>query len=329
MTKNEPPIRAGAALPACPGCRAAAVSLVDTVATSELARLYRGIGVDVDSYLQDIPSIARLRCASCDLVFFAPACAGTGRFYEQLQRFDWYYQDEKPEYEHARRFVRDGASVLEVGCGKGAFRTFLPASVDYAGLEFNDEAVRKAVAAGLQVRKESIERHAAAQPGRYDVVCSFQVLEHVPDPATHASACVQALAEDGLLVIAVPAEDSFLSVAANAPLNLPPHHVLRWTDRALRSLALREGLRVVELWHEPVASFHRDWQLQTLAQYYFVLRGLTSLRLVDTRLRHRLFARLLRLPGLRDFLAARVGNADPRLLNGHTVMLVACKERIA
>ena len=60
MTNNEPPLRAGAAPPACPGCRAAAVSLVDTVATSELAQLYRGIGVEVGAYFQGIGRIARL-----------------------------------------------------------------------------------------------------------------------------------------------------------------------------------------------------------------------------------------------------------------------------
>lgn len=309
--------------PHCPGCGAPDVRLVDSIATAELARLYRSRGIEVGAYVETTPEISRLKCAACDLVFFSPSCAGDDSFYEQLQRHDWYYQDEKPEYDYARQFVGEHQRVLEVGCGKGAFHAFLPASTRYVGLEFNDEAVRKATEAGLDVRKQSVERHAAEHPQAYDVVCSFQVLEHVPSPDTFVHACVESLAPGGMLILAVPAEDSFLALAANAPLNMPPHHVLRWTDRALVSLAKREGLEVAALWHEPVASFHRDWQSHTLAYHYFVRHGMASTRLIDSSLRYRIIGKLLQNTQLRDFLARRVAREQPALGHGHTVVLAA------
>jgi SAM-dependent methyltransferase len=265
------------------------------------------------------------KCVACDLGFFVPHCAGDDVFYEQLQNFDWYYQSEKPEYGYAQGFISGADAVLEVGCGKGAFRSWLPASIDYTGLEFNDEAIRKARAAGLNVFKQPIEEHAAGAPGKYDVVCSFQVLEHIPEPRGFVRACVRALKPGGKLIVAVPAEDSFLGVASDAHLNMPPHHVLRWTDRALLNLALREGLSVVDLWHEPVASFHEDWHKDTLAHHYFVQLGLTKHKLVGRTFMGKVLARLFRTRRVRDFFAAKATKHFAPAKNGHTVVLVASK----
>lgn len=309
----------------CPACGESNSSEVDTLTTADLADLYRRRGIDVSAYFGANPVIRRFRCDSCDLGYFSPPCPGDERFYEQLQTQPWYYQDEKPEYAFATGFVRNGDKVLEVGCGKGAFRAFLPADIDYHGLEFNEEAVQKATAAGLSVRREYVEEHALSHRGYYQVVCSFQVLEHVPAPDTFVRACVESLAPGGLLIIAVPAEDSFLAVAPNAPLNMPPHHVLRWSDQALRNLAARERLLLETIWHEPIASFHQEWQTQALAHHYFVMRGWHRNKLIDNSLPHRLIGRLLRRERLRHTLARRVAQRNPVLGHGHTVVLVASK----
>jgi SAM-dependent methyltransferase len=307
----------------CPACTADSASGIEQLASSDLVDCYRGRGIDVAAYFAATPEIRLYRCGVCDLRFFAPHCAGDAAFYEQLQKFDWYYQDEKPEYGFANKFIASGSSVLEVGCGKGAFRSWLPAAVEYTGLEYNDEAVRRAQAAGLNVVKQSVESHVASGTQKYDVVCSFQVLEHVTDPKEFVHACVQALAPGGKLILAVPSEDSFIALAPNAPLNMPPHHVLRWTDLALNNLAQREGLSIVDLWHEPVASFHQDWHVQTLAFHYFVMCGLSRTRLIDRSLKYRMIGRLLHHRPLRDYLAASVARRLPASRYGHTVVMVA------
>lgn len=306
----------------CPACGATSARVAETVPAQQLAMSYRSKGIDASPYLDGHASVSLLQCEACKLGFFIPACAGDAGFYEQLQTQDWYYQDEKPEYGFARDFIGPDSAVLEVGCGKGAFRAFLPESVRYTGLEFNDAAVRKAQAAGLDVIRQPVEEHVAAGR-RYDVVCSFQVLEHVTEPGKFFHACVEALQPGGKVIIAVPAQDSFLAVAANSPLNMPPHHLTRWSDAALRNLARAEGLEQVRIWHEPVADFHKDWHDSTLAMHALSRTGLIKYRLIDDSLRYRLFHRLVGVRAIRDYLARRARRGAPWLDAGHTVVMVA------
>jgi SAM-dependent methyltransferase len=307
---------------ACPACDAQALEVVETVGFDRLIDSYRKRGIDIVPYFGTDGAIVLYRCASCDLGFFSPASAGDEGFYEQLQVHDWYYQEDKPEYLYAKDLVPEHASVLEVGCGKGAFHAYLPGSVDYTGLEFNDEAIRKARAQGLNVIKQPVEAHVDGGQ-RYDVVCSFQVLEHVERPGSFFHACVEALKPGGKVIIAVPAEDSFLAVAANSPLNMPPHHLTRWTDRALRNLARRESLTEVALWHEPVADYHQDWHTTTLALYTLADMGLFKRRLIDDSLAYRLAGRLSHSRMMRDYLARQAVRKRPELQAGHTVVMVA------
>ena len=137
----------------CPACYADDTEAIDSVNRAELTRSYRQKGIDVSAYLHGT-SIALCHCNYCELGFFDPVCVGDGPFYEQLQTQDWYCQDDKQEYARAAKLIRQDCSVLEVGCGKGAFRRWLPESIRYTGLEFNDEAVQKARAVGLDVRKQ-------------------------------------------------------------------------------------------------------------------------------------------------------------------------------
>ena len=143
----------------CPACYADDTEPIDSVDREYLIRSYRQKGIDVGAYLHG-SHITLRHYNHCELGFFDPACAGDGLFYEQLQTQDWYYQDNKPEYAHAAELIHQDSAALEVGCGKGALRRWLPPSIRYTGLEFNNEAVHKARAAGLDVRKQPIEEHA-------------------------------------------------------------------------------------------------------------------------------------------------------------------------
>lgn len=117
--------------------------------------------------------------------------------------------------------------MLEVGCGRGAFASLLKAqqpSVRYQGLAFNQAAVQAACEAGHDVVCRTLSDEAAQRPGQHDLVCRFQVLEHVLDLLAFLRDSVAARRRGGLVLVTVPAEDSFIGQQGDAWLNRPPHH---------------------------------------------------------------------------------------------------------
>jgi 2-polyprenyl-3-methyl-5-hydroxy-6-metoxy-1,4-benzoquinol methylase len=264
-------------------------------------------------------------CNNCGLRWYSPLVAGDELFYEDLQKIDWYYQDYKPEYDFAKLHVADGNSILEVGCGKGAFRKFLQKEIHYRGLEFNEAAVEKARAEGLNVMAVPLSREAASRAGSYDVVCHFQVLEHVTEPRDFLYDCVKALRPGGKLIVAVPSDDSFLSIAENCWLNMPPHHLTRWTDQALKSALEIAGLQIQEIWHEPVASLHRDWYRKVMINAAVKRFVGSAVSLEGDKLGSKVSKCLSNFPLLRDTLLRLAEPSFTFSGRGHTVCAVASK----
>lgn len=250
-------------------------------------------------------------CSSCGLGFFNPMETGREGLYERLQSFDWYYMADKYEYAIAQKYLPAEGRVLEVGGGKAAFAKFVGAD-RYTGLEFNDKAIERADEAGIRLIKHSIEAHSSSG-NTYDAVVSFQVLEHVADPAGFISGCVKCLKPGGRLIIAVPAHDSFVGTALNNILDMPPHHVTHWTGATLQYLAAPYGLEVVAIEYEPVAEHHRDWACKTIWESRLRRRLAMQRKLLDYSLAARLVSKLSSILG--KLFPIPLGN-----VKGHTVV---------
>lgn len=312
----------------CLLCGSTKQSVVDVIPTDIVAENYaRSYEVDVATYFQPGGTLSLIECGDCGLRYYDPLSPGDAAFYEALQRLPWYYQDIKPEYYFAKSHVESQHNVLEVGCGKGVFRTFLPDTIGYQGLEFNQIAIEKATRQGLNVTSEPIQIHADLHAGEYDVVCHFQVLEHVTDPLGFLQACAKAVKPGGKLIVAVPAEDSFLSLHRLNWLNMPPHHVSRWKDRTLKHALENElGLSVQSIWHEPVAEYHTDWHRSILINHAIErLLGKGHSEAGGNSLLLRLARRLSKPKFIQDRLLESTKNNCPHATNGHTVCVVAAK----
>jgi 2-polyprenyl-3-methyl-5-hydroxy-6-metoxy-1,4-benzoquinol methylase len=239
-----------------------------------------------------------------------------------LQKFDWYYLADKYEYTFARDFIKSSDSVLEIGCGKGVFAQKISAKT-YLGLEFNQKAIDNAVGDGLLVLKESIQTHAAANPRKYDVVCAFQVLEHVAEINSFISSSLACLKVGGLLIYSVPSADTFLTLVTNYILNMPPHHISWWSDQCLTNVADIFNLNVLAIRHEKLATLHRRWYASTIVLASF--RNWLNLKytVLDRSLRYEILNAAALLIGS---LLSR-GLVDSRLLpDGASVTVVYQKQ---
>jgi SAM-dependent methyltransferase len=246
----------GAAKPECPLCGSEDTNYETKVGTDAIVQSYgKGQRELVKHDLQEAPWIEVYRCQRCFLVFFNPKLPGSPEYYASLQAFDWYYMEDKSEYGMAMKWMAADARVLEVGCGVGWFGKKLT-SAQYTGLEYSDTAAEAGRASGLDVRTESVEDHALTHRDAYQVVCSFQVLEHVSAPGPFIAACVECLEPGGRLIFAVPSEDSFLKFAQNSTLSLPPHHLTHWPDKTLEAVAGIFPVSLVAIEHEVLADSH-------------------------------------------------------------------------
>lgn len=277
----------------CPLCHSGDIAECESIQARDLVRLYqRGMHVDISELMSPVDKIDYYNCRACDLHFFLPPIAGDGPFYETLQNFSWYYEETKQEFSFAATHIQSSTGVLEVGSGKGAFRTHI---VDnpYIGLEFNDRAVSLGKSRGLDIRKQSIESHAVDMPEFYDVVCNFQVLEHVSDPRCFLESCIACLKPGGKLIVSVPSLSSFSRYLTNHILDLPPHHLTRWTDKALGYIADLFGLLTIEIWHEPLQPLHYSMYAKTVVEEAL---GYGRGKLVDTSLRRRAISKIAAIP---------------------------------
>jgi SAM-dependent methyltransferase len=295
--------------PLCLICHSAR-QRIHTIPVAELVSQYRRQQkLEVAAEFGGVRELHIARCPCCDFISFVPGVVGTERFYDGLQGHAWYYLADKAEFATARRFLRPGDRILDVGCGNGAFAQGHPAE-NYLGLEYTAGAIAMAESRGLTVRRQGVEAYAASRPEPHDMVCAFQVLEHVADQRAFIAACAEVCRPGGRVIFSTPNADSFANAASNLVLNFPPHHTAWFSRRFWLNLPQYFPLRLVEIIEEPLEPVHLSFYANTLVRASLVKwLGLRPPAPIDDSLRTRILGRLTL--GLGAILAR--GLADERL----------------
>ncbi|WP_133366155.1 bifunctional 2-polyprenyl-6-hydroxyphenol methylase/3-demethylubiquinol 3-O-methyltransferase UbiG [Qipengyuania sediminis] len=130
-----------------------------------------------------------------------------------------------------------GKSALDVGCGAGLLTeplARLGASVTGVDAAEDSIAVARdhAAAMGLSISYHAGELAAVPQ-GRFDLVTSMEVLEHVADKPAFLAALAARLETNGLLVLSTPnrtAASRALLVGAAEALGMVPRGTHDWHD---------------------------------------------------------------------------------------------------
>jgi len=255
----------------CPLCASLQIQVVDQFLFKDLRHLYfESCEVDIAECLHlpyEESFVHLYRCGNCGLESYPTELWGTQRLYDALGRFDYYYVKDKWEFDLALEDAKEAESILEVGCGPGLFidrvRSLYPTK-QVKGLEVSQSSVQACRERGLDVESDTLEEFTHENEGRFDLVCAFQVLEHMPHPAGFLESAFRCLRAGGLFIVTVPNASGFTQHAINDFGNMPPHHISRWTADVMRSVAVMQSATLERIQEAPVAEYHKEWYRDTL-----------------------------------------------------------------
>ena len=115
-----------------------------------------------------------------------------------------------------------GKEILEAGCGEGYGAAMMAQhAARVVGIDYNAVALGMArerhSGPNLEFREVDLLELAERDPGRFDAVTNFQVLEHLEDPSPFLQAAAACLKPGGCLILTTP--NRLASVSEN------PYHV--------------------------------------------------------------------------------------------------------
>ncbi len=151
------------------------------------------------------------------------------------------YQLHIERYDFAGRFVGRGR-VLDCACGVGYGSHRLLAGGDrtqhVTGVDIDESAVAYARANFVDPRLDYVCADATifdAEP--FDLIVSFETIEHVPEPEKVIDNFVRLLKPGGLLIASVPVTPS---------VDVNPFHLHDFTPDSFRRMFVRRGLTEVD-----------------------------------------------------------------------------------
>lgn len=237
---------------------------IEVLDTEKIIQQYKKeYKVDVSTYFQG-KEVAIYRCPATGYRFYHPKeLMARGDFYEHLEKLsEGVYYPKKWEHYQATKFIQPEDRVMEIGCGNGNFfEVCLEKGIrNLNGLELNTRSVAELQSKGFAVYNSTVEEFIEQHPGeKFNVVCSFQVLEHIYDVRSFFKSSFSLLEENGLLIIAVPNNNPyFLKYDKYHTLNLPPHHVGLWSENSLKQMGKVFNAEVVSYQTEPLQQ-RMEW----------------------------------------------------------------------
>ena len=128
--------------------------------------------------------------------------------------------------------------ILEIGCGTGPNLEMLSKYGRVKGLEYSDHSleIARRTLPGIPVQKGWLPDNVDAWHQRFDLVCSFDVLEHVADDEAALQAIKDIMKENGVLFLALPAYQWLFG-----PYDVEAGHYRRYDRKSAEKMLTRNG----------------------------------------------------------------------------------------
>ncbi|MCB9729987.1 MAG: class I SAM-dependent methyltransferase [Deltaproteobacteria bacterium] len=170
----------------------------------------------------------------------------------EAEQHSWWFRGRRRVLDSVlgRLELPPGARICDLGCGTGGNLPMLQAHGEVVGVERDESAARMArESTGLDVRQGSAE--ATGLPAHsFDLVCMFDVLEHLPAEGPALAEVRRILRPGGRLLLTVPA---FMMLWSGHDVAL--HHHRRYRRAGLARELLNAGLDLQWLSYYNIALF--------------------------------------------------------------------------
>lgn len=228
-------------------------------------------------------SAAVVRCKNCGFVFADPFVAGDQEFYNLLPHSTsdgaecWKWEFDKTFNEVQKiASIHPDLSLLEIGASTGDFIKRIAAIIPKQNLfclEHSEIGINSIKRSGIEAHSWDFRemKNKKEFSRKFDVVCLFQVLEHLDQIDDTFKTINYVTKPKGHLFIGVPNEKKIVFNELNdALLDMPPNHIGRYNKKSFEILGQKYGWTIEQSAIEPYSVL----EVMKTVMYYRSLKKL-------------------------------------------------------
>ncbi len=200
--------------------------------------------------LKGYESTFLVKCTVCSFVFseMIPSEQELMDFYDGYGRNDYLspvtikrYHELLDKFEPYKKTGK----ILDVGCGIGYFlHEAKKRGWDVFGTEYTDLAIEICASKGIEMKQGKLDV-SDFELGEFDIITSFEVLEHINNPVEEISNFHQLLRPEGLVYLTTPNFNSLLRYKLKAKYDVItyPEHLSYYTPKTLKYSFEKNGFK--------------------------------------------------------------------------------------
>lgn len=210
------------------------------------------------------------RCIGCGLEFASPLKAPNAEWYGHAYAVLPLYPSARWEYGTTLGRMAPGQSVIDLGCGSGLYLQLCQnAGLRASGLDFATRAVQSCRASGLDVALLDLSASAPVENRQFDCLTAFHVLEHMDSPQGLFAYAARLARKGSRFYVSIPGQyRASRHYGERDFLDQPPHHMSRWTERALKEVPGSTGWRFLTVEHESAGYWVKLWEISRRTSLY-------------------------------------------------------------